>query len=57
MSKYLKDTNRTTSFSIEIGNCLMIEELDVESFIGQECEVCGGNVYACYCLDEEFGDE
>lgn len=35
----------------------MIEELDVESFIGQECEVCGGNVYACYCLDEEFEDE
>ena len=35
----------------------MIEELDVDSFISQECEICGGNVYACYCLDEEFEDE
>ena len=35
----------------------MIEELDVESFISQECEICGGGVYVCYCIEEEFEDE
>ena len=35
----------------------MIEELDVDSFISQKWEVCGGGVYVCYCIEEEFEDE
>jgi len=35
----------------------MNEEINIDDFICQECEVCGGNIYVCYCLEEEFGNE